>query len=893
MIERINSIKNLAVFKDFDWGTAVVDPNNTTLDLKKINIIYGRNYSGKTTLSRIIRALETGVISDKYENPELSVKIKDSADVTHANFLGHDKIIRVFNDDFIKDNLKFIINPDDSIQPFAILGGDNNVIEQKIRELNEILGSSKEGQETKLYQELKNQDELSKGAGTTHKSANDTLNNQIRAKALDRQSGIKYQPEKFGRQNYSQRNLVDEIAIVLKNDFKLFREEEQKLALEVLTERKKNPTKELPNLTLSFQEHLEGTSELLSRKIGRSDKIEELVKDAVLNRWVKDGKIQHKGKRKVCAFCNNEISDERWKELDRHFDEESDKLEKDIVALLSKMAREKELLQNATGFRKDDFYSEFHVDLELLVEEYAKSKLNYTQSLEELEKQLNKRKEDLLNEIEFQMPKNYSNEISALRSQFEELRKKSDDYSSKLATKQNEAKDSLRLNEVYNFVRDIKYEEQVSNIAALKAKEEVEKGKKQNKQKEIDDILAQVDEKQKELKDESKGAEKVNEYLNDFFGHDFLTLKAIEYNDIESGDKKYRFEIYREDKKAHHLSEGECSLIAFCYFMAKLQDVDTKTKKPIIWIDDPISSLDSNHIFFIYTLINTQIFGEDDFEQLFISTHNLEFFKYLKRLPGAHNDDSKNERKKKYRHLVVERVGNESTIKLMPDFLKQYVTEFNYLFSQIYKCSQIESVNDSNYTVFYNFGNHARKFLEIFLYYKYPDSTDDLAKLKTFFGGEDVPAVLTNRINNEYSHLSGIFERGGTVVEVPEMKRTAEKIINCLKQDRKQYEALLRSIGEGEKADAFAQQAEAYELNNGANIITDQQKELIKICNGNCIALDLKKELGIRDHKLFEESYLLPAIGSGLVKGNGRKGRKKQYCLTTEGEDLKNRITRY
>jgi len=69
--------------------------------------------------------------------------------------------------------------------------------------------------------------------------------------------------------------------------------------------------------------------------------------------------------------------------------------------------------------------------------------------------------------------------------------------------------------------------------------------------------------------------------------------------------------------------------------MAKLEDIETKGSKPIIWIDDPISSLDSNHIFFVYSLINSEIVAKDDFEQLFVSTHNLDFLKYLKRLPAA------------------------------------------------------------------------------------------------------------------------------------------------------------------------------------------------------------------------------------------------------------------
>ena len=889
MIERITFIKKLAVFKNFDWNTTVLDTENSVRDFKKINIIYGRNYSGKTTLSRIIRALETGTISDKYESPELSVKIKDNAGVTQDDFKGHNKIIRVFNEDFIKDNLKFIINPDAHIQPFAILGGDNNLIEQQINELKEKLGLYEEGKETKLYKEFKLLNEQYQTSKSNHASAVKILDEQLSSKALDRKTGIKYQPERFGDQNYTTNRLKSELEVVLKEDYISLTAEEKKKVEEILNEKKKDPIRGLPSLSLKFLEFNTASEELIARKIGRSDKIEELVKDAVLNRWVKEGKKIHQGERAVCAFCNSTISEDRWNQLDRHFDEESNKLEKEIINQLALISEEKEQVKSSSGYKKEDFYSEFHVELEQLSEEYVNAKKSYCNSLESLEKQLNVRKDDLLNEKILEAPENFVEQITALRTRFDELRKKSDSYSDELGNKQNQAKQSLRLKEVYDFALDIKYSEQILNIETLKSKEAASEKIRNEKQQEIDIILSQIESKQKELKDESKGADKVNEYLNDYFGHDFLSLKAIEFSDSETGDKKYRFEVQRDGKKAHHLSEGECSLIAFCYFMAKLQDIDTKTKKPIIWIDDPISSLDSNHIFFIYTLINTKIFGEGDFEQLFVSTHNLEFLKYLKRLPGANNDQQKKDDKRLYRYLLIERIENESTIKLMPEFLREYVTEFNYLFNQIYKCSQIESVDDSNYTLFYNFGNNARKFLEIFLYYKFPDSTGQLEKMKMFFGDEDIPAVLTERINNEYSHLSGVFEREETMVEFPKMKKTANKIISSLKNDRKQFEALLKSIGESEAANIFVQQTTSYSTST-LNNITEQQKELLKVCNGNSLVLDLKNGLGVRDHKLFEEEYLIPAINSGLIKETRRKGKKKQYCLTAKGVKMKTDI---
>ncbi len=97
--------------------------------------------------------------------------------------------------------------------------------------------------------------------------------------------------------------------------------------------------------------------------------------------------------------------------------------------------------------------------------------------------------------------------------------------------------------------------------------------------------------------------------------------------------------------------------------------------------------------------------------------------------------------------------------------------------------------------MFYNFGNNARKFFEIYLFYKYPDASNDNEKLRKFFGEEDIPAVLTDRINNEYSHLAGIFERGQQPVEVPEMKKAAEIIVEKLKEkDEEQFDALMRSV---------------------------------------------------------------------------------------------------
>ena len=53
MIKWIPKVTNMGVFKDLNWERDVRDASRNVIEFKELNIIYGRNYSGKTTLSRL------------------------------------------------------------------------------------------------------------------------------------------------------------------------------------------------------------------------------------------------------------------------------------------------------------------------------------------------------------------------------------------------------------------------------------------------------------------------------------------------------------------------------------------------------------------------------------------------------------------------------------------------------------------------------------------------------------------------------------------------------------------------------------------------------------------------------------------------------------------------
>lgn len=52
MIKRVSSLKQFGIFRNFAWDSDNVD------DFARYNLLYGWNYSGKTTLSRIISTLQ-------------------------------------------------------------------------------------------------------------------------------------------------------------------------------------------------------------------------------------------------------------------------------------------------------------------------------------------------------------------------------------------------------------------------------------------------------------------------------------------------------------------------------------------------------------------------------------------------------------------------------------------------------------------------------------------------------------------------------------------------------------------------------------------------------------------------------------------------------------------
>ncbi|MBO9535959.1 AAA family ATPase [Herbaspirillum sp.] len=803
MINQID-IASFGSFNGLNWKKSIRDGGNNVQDFKRLNILYGRNYSGKTTLSRIFRALETGRIPLNYVGSTFTVH-GDKGDVTQAAIAGHGYDVRVYNRDFVSENLSFLINQaiGGEIKTFAIVGEKNKEIEDEIAATQAKLGSieSKAGLRHDLDTKKKERDRTK----NNHKNAFDGLEGKLRSHANDK---IK-QNRTYGPAVYNIESIKKDINAVKKAGFTPLTTEEQATKVNLLKQEALPDITDTVSISLKIDSIKTTAQELLSRSIKPTQAIQELLNETALQAWVKQGIPLHKDKRDTCAFCRQNLPHDIWQVLDSHFSKESSDLESSIDSCLTSVNSEIQAIAGFLTLTGDKFYAEEKVSFEANKKSLADCLKVYKQDLEALKTALDSRKRSLFQPVAMPAPKHDAAAIQKCADDINDLITKSNGRTSSLEKDKDSAREALRLTDVASFIGDITYDTELTRIAGLKTDADTANTTYTDAEAEIVKLEADVTRLQGQQKDERKGAERVNSLLNHFFGHDGIKLEAKD----NAEKSAVKFEITRDGKSAYNLSEGECSLIAFCYFIAKLEEPDSKGKDLIIYIDDPISSLDGNHIFFMFSLIESLIakpFKNLDgsngyrYSQLFISTHNLDFLKYLKRLSIPKKKVPAGEGKTKSvddnEHFMVERNGPTSNIMLMPSYLKDYITEFNYLFHQIYKCRNQDAAQGAH-EPFYGFGNNLRKFLEAFLFFKFPyhdDKNDAFERIKKFFGDEDATAIaLVNRLNNEFSHLESIPDRGFKPVEIPEIAKVANFVLDKIyASDPHQYNALLKSIGE-------------------------------------------------------------------------------------------------
>lgn len=789
---------NFGSYENFKW-------DNGLEEFETINIFYGRNYSGKTTLSRIVRSFELKKHNEDFLDGNFKIKLEDGSFLTQNDVINSNLDIRVYNSDFVKENLNYLYDKNGNIKGFKSIGVEQKNIKEIIEKREKILKTRNE--------------KLQKLENDKKEFLDDDRETKLEQKFTEKASLIATNPNYLKGYRYNKTALKKDLDIIKNNkDYRILNNEEQNQLIKILEDKEKQ------NINFKNTFNKDNFQNILKRSLGILEK-EVIIKENLtseLRKWLEEGLEFHKehSSAQQCKFCNNPLTLERITWIENNIKDDSgekEQIEKELKDLLDNFESYKLESKNLLlGIEYENFYSNYKDDFIKAKEKLEENITKYNKELLKIEEKLKQKQKDVFTPIKLENINDFSDEILQILNQIEILCKENNEYTKNLLSNQDEAREKLRLNEVAKFAKDSDCFAKQDEIQNLKQNINALEKSIATQDKKINLLNKRIEKYKEKLSNLETSTSNINKYLKSYFGHNMLELKAKK---DDKGQLNGEFEILRNGKQAKNLSEGECSLVAFCYFVASLEDAKTKDKNPIIWIDDPISSLDNNHIFFIFSLIEAKIakkIKDNKYSQLFISTHNLDFLKYIKRLKKSKPKQNEND-KTDYefpQYYFIEKSMKEnmetSEIKNLSKCLKKYTTEFNYLFEQIYKFKNIDNTynEDLKTSLVYNFGNNLRKFLEIYLFFKYPNNFESLDQelIERFFNDtyqsdntdenhQKMIANITNRYQNEYSHLREILSRGMQPIDIEESKKIADFILKMIeKNDKNQFKALVRSI---------------------------------------------------------------------------------------------------
>jgi hypothetical protein len=615
MIDSI-TIKNVATYDN--EGVKI---NN----LKKINFIYGGNGTGKTTISNYLKNQN----DDKYNDCEIVWKNNLSVSTL------------VYNKKFRDENFGL-----GKIKGVFTLGkatkDEKELVESKLAELKN----------------LKQLEETGRGSLKGHNDAKNVIETSFIELCWKK---LKVEYEDVFREAFKGALHKNPFKEKLLNEFD--NNTNNLVSYDNLLERAKTIFGKVPEnieplslIEFNYILQIEENSIWNKKVVGKRDiDIAGFVQRLNISDWVHQGKNYIQKDSNVCPFCQQEtITDDFKKQLENFFDE----------SYINDINLLKELFSSYTALTSNI--------------------LNELNNIEEREKNLGNTKLDI---------DKYSSYLKTLNSQFiannEKLKTKLKEPSREITLQSvreqlelisnliNEANEKIRIHNqiVTNFNNEKKI--LISDIWKFLSEElrnEITEFKRNinGKNRAIESIegfLEENNRRQSILEDEIKelnknivGIESTIDDINTLLRNmGFLSFKIV------SAEEKGYYQIIRENGEIAEdtLSEGEITFITFLYFLQLAEgglSEDNITEQRVLVIDDPISSLDSNILFIVSTLLKDFIKNikeeKGNIVQLILFTHNIYFHKEVS-FVDMRNNDSKNITN----YWILRKNGNISSIQ--------------------------------------------------------------------------------------------------------------------------------------------------------------------------------------------------------------------------------------
>jgi wobble nucleotide-excising tRNase len=663
-------VQGIGVFHDFSW-TAGLD------DFQSYNLIYGLNGSGKTTLSNILRCLEL----KKCTEGQFTVTA-DGSDIASATLPTHVSLpqIKVFNRDFVADNVFTSLG---TCCPIFFLGEDSAAKRKQIEEKAVEKGK----QETALA-EVEREGERKK------KTLEEiTINTAGTIRELLRSAGTgnpytTYDKRKFITK-YDAHKKAGTKPKTLSDD-----EKAQHKAVAAGTAKPEIP--EIQFTTPDLEALKATTASVLSRSVV-SEVIETLKSRPDLNSWVGLGLKLHKELEvKVCQFCESPLPDERIQKLDKHFSDEYAAVVKAVSEARAAIATHTAALAELTFPDEARVYDDFVVPYRTAVTVIGEARRAIEGFLKSCDDALKTKQTNPFENVALSAEAPTFIDITGINEQLRAHNARTKNFQLEIAAARAALEEAIVAD---TFAKVVELQGEIDAAAT-------EAGRLRSS---IAALRADVLKLDGEIKEHRRPAEQINADLASYLGRRDITL-AVE-------DAGYR--IMRDGIPATRLSEGEKTALAIIYFLKSLEDRGFDKTKGIVVIDDPVSSLDANALFYAFSFIQDRT---RDVGQLFITTHNFGFLRLVRKWLFRVNKP-KNKPKREARMYMLNCLGSSSgrRAELAPldPLLSEYESEYSYLFSQVVKGAG-ESAGEIE--KFYHYPNIARRVLEAFLAFRLPNS---------------------------------------------------------------------------------------------------------------------------------------------------------------------------
>lgn len=588
---------------------------------KKISFIYGANGTGKSTLSK--------VLNNEISSPMCSV--------TWDSDTKED--IVVYNRDFVEKNFQ----TDTKLKGIFSLGEESIEVQKEIEEKRKKIDEVED-------EKIKAQNSINR-----INSEQADLRNAIEQKCWNVQKmyGAEFADALIGFRNKT-KSFCDQCikcssTLVKENVLSL---EELRIMYQAAFSKEASKDDKYKSLPISEINALD-TNELLGTVIvGKSDTpIGTFIEYLKASDWVKTGVGYARKVPGKCPYCQQSLPQNIQEDIEAYFDKKYEDNKADLdgyeKAYSSMMLKVKTVIQEIESKRYTYVdYAEFDEKKTVLI-----SKLEKNQ-------QIIQSKVKFLSEVvEIEPVISIASELVELIDQFNAKIEKNNELVENQGRARNECKDRLWDFLTLQCIEDIeKY---------LKEFGGREKGKKrileQKKQREdlIKSLKAEIETKEASLTSVRPTVDAINHLLKEFGFNGFL----LEVNEEKTGT--YKIVRPSGEDASKTLSEGEHNFISFLYFYHLCFGSQKKTgltSKKILVIDDPISSMDSNVLFIVSTLVKNVIKNckenEKGINQVIILTHNVYFHKEITfwgnkdALPSTQT-----------RYYILRKVAEETTIQ--------------------------------------------------------------------------------------------------------------------------------------------------------------------------------------------------------------------------------------